>query len=610
MSRTLSFDLATLRRAYAGREVTVEQVIEEALRRAADARFPNVWISQTDHERLRALIRALPPQPADALPLYGVPFAIKDNIDLEGLSTTAGCPGFAYQPKTSAAVVRRLIAAGALPIGKTNLDQFATGLVGVRSPYGACQSVFDARYVAGGSSSGSGVAVASGMVTFALGTDTAGSGRVPAAFNNIVGHKPTRGLLSNRGVVPACRSLDCVSIFAGTCHDAQAVLDVAAGFDPADPYSRPAPKTAAGFPEHFRFGIPSETQREFFGDSEAEALYEQAIERLRSLGGEPVEFDYAPFGRAAALLYAGPWLAERRWAVGEFFEQHAEQMHPVVREIIGQAAKYDAVAAFDGQYQLQTIAQSVRELWCKLDVLLLPTTGTTYRIDEVQADPIRLNTNLGYYTNFVNLLDLAAVAVPAGFRRSNGLPFGVTLAGPAFTDAALLGLGARCHRATEGRIGLSGAAIAAQPVPCEKSGGVLLAVVGAHLRGQPLNHQLTSRRARFVQQTRTAPCYRLHALANTQPPKPGLRRVEEQLPHGIEVEVWALDEAAFGSFVAEVPPPLGIGTLLLENGSTVKGFLCEPFALTSARDITSFGGWRAFVKSMNKVESLSPIHEH
>jgi allophanate hydrolase len=600
MSVPVTFDLASLRRAYADGTATPEQVVEEALRRADDKRFPNVWIEKTSRDRLLSMARALPPKPDDKLPLQGVPFAIKDNIDLAGTRTTAGCPDFAYLPPESASVVKRLIAAGALPIGKTNLDQFATGLVGTRSPYGACQSVFNSHYISGGSSSGSAVAVAAGMVTFALGTDTAGSGRVPAAFNHIVGHKPTRGLLSSHGVVPACRSLDCVSIFAGSCHDAQTVLDVAAEFDAADPYSRPRPKTGVAIPDTFRFGVLPLAQREFFGDTEAAALYESAIARLRECGGEPVEFDYMPFAQAAELLYAGPWVAERRWALGDFFDRRADGIHPVVREIIGDASEYDAVAAFDGQYRLQALLQIVREIWRKLDVLLLPTTGTTYRIGEMLADPIRLNTNLGHYTNFVNLLDLAALALPAGFRASNGLPFGITLVGPAFSDDALLALGARYHCALGGNLGVTPAKITEQPLPRVKNEGVLLAVVGAHLRGQPLNHQLTSRRARFIRRTRTAPCYRLYALANTQPPKPGLRRVAERLPQGIEIEVWALDEAGFGSFVAEIPPPLGIGTLELEDGGRVKGFLCEPIGLEGARDITEFGGWLAYRQAAGK----------
>jgi allophanate hydrolase len=600
VSAGISLDLTSLRRAYADGTLTPMQVVEEVLRRADDPRFPHVWIEKLDREKLLALAKALPPKPTPDLPLYGVPFAIKDNIDIVEIKTTVGCPAFAYAPEKSATVVAKLIAAGALPIGKTNLDQFATGLVGTRSPFGICQSVFNPEYISGGSSSGSAVAVASGMVTFALGTDTAGSGRVPAAFNNIVGLKPTKGLLSTNGVFPACRSLDCVSIFAGSCHDAQAVLDVAAGFDAGDAYSRALPKNAPAISANFKFGILPLAQREFFGDAEAAELYEQAIAHFRAMGGEPVEFDYAPFAQAAALLYAGPWVAERRWALGDFYEKHGDTMHPVVREIIGNAKKYDAVATFDAQYKLQALTQLVAPVWEKVDVLLLPTTGTTYKISELLADPIKLNSNLGYYTNFVNLLDLSVLALPAGSRKSNGLPFGVTLIGRAFADSVLLQLGGKYHYAIGGKIGITSMNINEQPLPVKKTSGILLAVVGAHLREQPLNHQLTSRKGEFVRQTRTAPCYRLFALANTQPPKPGLKRVAEKLPHGIEVEIWSLDDAAFGSFVAEIPSPLGIGTLELEDGTSVKGFLCEPIGLDGARDITEFGGWRAFRASLAK----------
>ena len=600
MSTGISLGLISLRRAYADGTLMPVQVVEEVLRRAEDPRFPHVWIEKLGREDLLALAKALPPKSTAELPLYGVPFAIKDNIDIAGIKTTVGCPAFAYAPGKSATVVAKLIAAGALPIGKANLDQFATGLVGTRSPFGICQSVFDPEYISGGSSSGSAVAVASGMVTFALGTDTAGSGRVPASFNNIVGLKPTKGLLSTNGVFPACRSLDCVSIFAGSCHDAQTVLDVAAGFDAGDAYSRALPKSTPTIATNFKFGVLPIAQREFFGDTEAAELYEQAIASFRAAGGEPVEFDYAPFAQAAALLYAGPWVSERRWALGDFFEKHGDAIHPVVREIIGNAKKFDAVATFDAQYKLQALAQTVAPAWEKVDVLLLPTAGTTYKISELLADPIKLNSNLGYYTNFVNLLDLSALALPAGFRKSNGLPFGVTLIGRAFADSALLQLGAKYHQAIGGKVGVTPTEISSQPLPNAKASGVLLAVVGAHLRGQPLNHQLTSRKAGFIRQTRTAPCYQLFALANTQPPKPGLKRVMEKMAQGIEVEIWSLDDTAFGSFVAEIPPPLGIGTLELEDGTSVKGFLCEPIGLDGARDITQYAGWRAFRASLAK----------
>jgi allophanate hydrolase len=596
MSVPAAFDLTSLRAAYASGAATPEEVALESLRRAEDSRHPHVWIQRLDREVILAFARALPPVPS--LPLYGVPFAIKDNIDLAGIPTTAACPDFAYIPTVSATIVEHLIAAGAIPIGKTNLDQFATGLTGTRSPFGAPECVFHPEFVSGGSSSGSAVAVAAGMVGFSLGTDTAGSGRVPAAFNHIVGHKPTRGLWSCRGVFPACRSLDCPTVFALSCHDAQAVHNVLAAYDAADPFSRPAPARHPAFPGQFRFGVLRGSQRQFFGDTPAAELYEKSVNRLAACGGEPVEFDYAPFATAAALLYAGPWVAERRWAVGDFFDTHPDSMHPVVRQVIGAASRYDAVAAFDALYRLAGFAQTVRKTWERVDLLLLPTTGTIYRRDEVLADPIQLNSNLGWYTNFVNLLDLAAVAVPAGLRE-NGLPFGITLMAPGFYDHALLALAGRFHRALGGAAGITPVRIDEQPLPANEPSDILLAVVGAHLRGQPLNHQLSSRGARFIREARTAPCYRLYALPNLHPPKPGLVRVPGFVGPGIDLEVWSLSEDAFGSFVAEVPAPMVIGSVELADGSTVKSFLCEPWSTEGGEDVTQFGGWLAYRRSLD-----------
>ncbi|MBY0374437.1 MAG: allophanate hydrolase, partial [Bryobacteraceae bacterium] len=514
------------------------------------------------------------------LPLAGHPFAIKDNIDSAGLDTTAGCPAFAYRATRHATVVDKLTAAGAVLIGKTNMDQFATGLVGVRSPYGACSSVFDPRYISGGSSSGSAVAVASGLVDFSLGTDTAGSGRVPAAFNNLIGLKPTRGLLSMRGVVPACRSLDCVSIFTRTISRAAAVLDAASGFDPEDPFSRPAATSPLSGAGPFRFGVPAEDQLEFFGDHDARDLFLAAVRQLELAGGERVEIDYAPFREAAALLYQGPWVAERTAAVGDFLAAHPDQVHPVVRRIIEGGTKYSAIDAHRASYRLAELRQSTLPTWARIDVMLLPTTGTIFTHEQVAAEPVARNTDLGFYTNFVNLLDLAALALPAGFRP-NGLPFGVTLIGPAWSDPALLRLGARFLR---------------EPLPAQlPSGWIELAVVGAHLSGQPLHPQLTERGARLLETTRTAPDYQLFALANTTPPKPGLVRAPGSSGPGIEVEVYALSAERFGSFVALIPPPLGIGNVQLAGGRTVKGFICEPAGLTGSTDITAFGGWRNFL---------------
>lgn len=538
----------------------------------------SVWISRVPRD-------SFPPK--IGLPLSGLTFAIKDNIDLAGVPTTAGCPAYAYSPAHSAPVVQRLIDAGAVPLGKTNMDQFATGLVGVRSPYGACSSVFDERYISGGSSSGSAVAVASGQVDFALGTDTAGSGRVPAAFNNLVGMKPTRGLLSTSGVVPACRSLDCVTILTRTSADATRVFETARGFDPSDPYSRvPAPGQGAApwAAGPFRFGVPAADQLEFFGDHEAAALYRKAVADLESRGGIGVEIDYALFRSAADLLYSGPWVAERLAAIGPFLEQHAGDMHPVVRDIIAGARRFTAVDAFDAEYKLRELRRATEAEWARMDVLVLPTTGTIYTLAAVAADPVRLNTNLGYYTNFVNLLDLAAIAVPAGFRP-NGLPFGISIVGPAFTDLGLLSLAGRY-------LGEPFAGSVEKLAP----GCIAVAVLGAHLSGQPLNGQLTGRGARLLKTCRTAPGYRFYSLEGAIP-KPGLIREDGFAGPGIEVEIWAVPEDQFGSFVAAVPPPLGIGNAVLDNGDTVKCFICEPYAVANALEITPFGGWRKYLES-------------
>ncbi len=588
----LPFTIPNLRQLYREGRATPSEVALESLRRASLAAFPNVWITLLEREAVLAHAHRLDPAQFESLPLYGVPFAIKDNIDLAGVPTTAGCPAFAFTPEESATVVERLIAAGAIPIGKANMDQFATGLVGTRSPHGACSSVFHRDYISGGSSSGSAVAVASGMVAFSLGTDTAGSGRVPAAFNQIVGLKPSCGVLSTNGVFPACRSLDCVSIFAGSCHDAELVLSVAEAPDYADPFSRKA--ALRSLPRFPRIGVPSQKHWRFFGDKAAEALFRNSVDRALDIGGSVVEIDFEPFSEAADLLYQGPWVAERRHALGPFLDNHPEAMDPTVLKIISGADRFSAVDTFAATYRLKALRARAEQEWARMDVLLLPTTGTIYSHKQVASDPVGLNTNLGFYTNFVNLLDLAAVAVPGGIRP-NGLPFGITLIAPWGHDRALLALADQFHKAAGGRIGAHGAHIIDQPDLLPKtSDEVLLAVVGAHLTGQPLNHQLTSRGARLIRTTRTAGNYRLYALANTTPPKPGLVRDSRTVGTGIELEVWALSEAAFGSFVAEVPAPLVIGSVALSDGTSVKGFLCEPIALEEATDITHTGGWRAY----------------
>jgi allophanate hydrolase len=589
-----------LRTLYNSDEAKPSDVIAEVYDQIGRETQP-VWISLTPRET--ALVRAqeLENDPASvSLPLYGIPFAIKDNIDLAGVPTTAGCPAYAHVPERSATVVERLLAAGAILIGKTNLDQFATGLVGTRSPYGACSSVFNARYISGGSSSGSAVAVANELVSFSLGTDTAGSGRIPAAFNNLVGLKPSRGLLSAAGVVPACRSLDCVSIFTANCSDAQVVWSAAKGLDPRDPYSRvpgTGDESAPWAGGNFRFGVPAPSQLEFFGDQESARLFQAAVARLEQLGGTRVEIDFSIFRAVAELLYAGPWVAERLAAILPFFKAHADDMNAVVRGIIGGARRYSAVDAFEAEYRLLALRQDSEREWQRMDVLVVPSAPTLYTHEEIAADPVRLNTNLGYYTNFVNLLDQAAVATPGGFR-ADGLPFGITFIGPAFTDEALLYLADRYHRS---HAAIAGPAVKLGSCP---PGCIAVAVVGAHLSGQPLNWQLTQRRARLLRAAKTLLGYRLYALSDTQTPKPGLVREEGFQGPGIEVEVWAVPEDEFGSFVAGIPAPLGIGNATLEDGETVKCFICEPYALRNATEITHFGGWRAFLASQSLQASV------
>jgi allophanate hydrolase len=568
------------------------EVIEEVIARRAALADPAVFISAVPDETLRAEARALARRGPKGLPLWGVPFAVKDNIDVAGLPTTAGCPAYAFTPAADAVAVARLRAAGAIVIGKTNLDQFATGLNGTRSPYGAPRSVFSPAHVSGGSSSGSAVAVASGVCAFALGTDTAGSGRVPAAFNNIVGVKPTPGLVPNTGVVPACRSVDVVTVFAGLVADAVAVRRIMDGVDDGDPFSRPP--SPAALPQRPRLGVLAGDEREFFGNAEVEALYDAAIACAESLGATIVPFDYAPFREAAALLYDGPWVAERLAAVEGFLASNAADFDPTVRAIIEGARGKTAVEAFRGRYRLEELRKRVAPVWATVDMLLLPTSPTTYTVAEMQSDPLAKNSHFGRYTNFANLLGYAAIAVPAGFGPS-GLPAGVTLVGPAFSDDALAPFAAAMHHAAGCGTGKDRTApVPAAEAPSLPSGWVPICVVGAHLSGMPLNRELTGPGGFRLAETRTAGGYRLYALPGTTPPKPGMAHDPAFAGEGIAVEVWALPADAFGRFVAAIPAPLGIGKVTLADGSQVPGFLCEAHALAGAEEITRFGGWRAY----------------
>lgn len=564
-------------------------VAQDCLARIAayDAVQPQIWISRASRDVVIAAARTVDARIAagEVLPLAGVPFAVKDNIDVAGFETTAACPAFAYRPTASATVVERLLAAGAICVGKTNLDQFATGLNGTRSPYGAPRNAYNLAYVSGGSSSGSASATAAGLVAFALGTDTAGSGRVPAAFQHLIGFKPSKGRWSNRGLVPACRTLDCITVFTDDTGDARLIDAVVAGFDAVDAYSKPfadrslAPRT---------IGVPRRDQRVFFGDLESEYLYDRALERLASLGSI-VEIDYAPLQEAAQLLYGGPWVAERTAALADLLVENPDAIDPTVREIVAAGLETRAVDLFNGMYRLADIKRHADMLWESIDMMAFPTTGTTYRVTELKAAPIALNSALGFYTNFVNLLDMAALAVPAG-TRGNGTGFGITLIGPADTDLALLDAADAYLSVAD----LPG------PPPLDLEGTmqtVKLAVVGAHLKDMPLHWQLTSREATFVGAFETAPEYRLYAIADSVPPKPALVHGPEGA--AIKVEVYELGVAEFGSFVVEVPPPLAIGTVTLADGSSVKGFVAEPRALTGAEDITHLGGWRAYIAQLS-----------
>jgi len=583
--------------AYRGGATKPEDIVARSFERIRAHDDPAIFIALREEAEVLAEARSLGQAGDKTLPLYGIPVSVKDNIDVEGLATTAGCPAYSYRPSKDAASVARLREAGALILGKTNLDQFATGLVGVRTPYGIGRNLFDPKLIPGGSSTGSALAVGAGFTPLALGTDTAGSGRVPAGFGNIVGLKPSRGLVSTAGVVPACRTLDCVSVFTLTVDDAMTMLSVIAAPDPADAQSRPRVAHGSGpMPEGLRLGVPLSGQRLFFGDHVSQAAYEAALAQFALLGAKIVEIDIEPFYAAARLLYEGPWVAERYLTARALIASSPESLHPVTRQVILAGAHGTAADAFAAFYQLEDLRRVRDHTFRAIDALVLPTAPTIYTIEQVLADPIGLNSRLGTYTNFVNLLDMCGLAVPASMRP-DGTPFGVTLLGLAGEDAALAAIGREFHAAT----GLSlGALKRPQPLLARQpsapaAGEIPLAVVGAHLSGMPLNGELRSAGARLIERGTTAPHYRLFALPGTQPPKPGLLRVKNGAGATIEIEVWALSERAFGRFVAAVPPPLSIGTLELDGGRSVKGFLVESEAIEGARDISSFGGWRAFM---------------
>ncbi len=574
----INLQISALRDGYRKRKFTVAEVIRQCVV-TADASPRESWIHRLDPEELAGYIERLESIDPESLPLFGVPFAIKDNIDLAGVPTTAGCPAFAYVPEHSAFVVERLIAAGAVPLGKTNLDQFATGLVGTRSPYGACPNSFLPEFISGGSSSGSAISVASGCCSFALGTDTAGSGRVPAAFNNLVGLKPSRGILSCSGVVPACRSLDCVSIFALDCRDVATVFEVAAAFDPVDGFARELAQSGrAGT----RFGVPLSDQLKFFGNDAYRNAFARTVERLERCGYRKVEIDYTPFATTAELLYNGPWVNERYAAVGEFIEHHPTAALDTTRNIILSGKQIPPFEVFRAMYRLNELKRRADAEMARIDFLLTPTAGRCYMIAEVNADPVTLNTNLGYYTNYMNLLDYAAVAVPAAM--ADGLPFGVTLTGRAGEDRKLLTIAGELHQLTGLSVGKT--RFAPLSPPAMKSNRVTLAVCGAHLRGFPLHRELEQLEAEFQKESVTAPLYRLYAFRDGGIWKPGMIRSQSG-GGSIYVELYTLSHEAFGRFVAAIPAPLGVGKIKLADGKSVCGFLAEPIVGELGQEISN-----------------------
>ncbi len=598
--QNLDLTLRGLRDHYLRGDFTPAELVHYLRQKAAGFDHKNIWICQLSDEQLEPWLARLAGASVQQLPLYGVPFAIKDNIDLGGVATTAACEQFAYVPRRSATVVEQLLAAGCIPLGKTNMDQFATGLVGTRSPqpWGPCRNAFDDEYIAGGSSSGSAVAVALGLASFALGTDTAGSGRVPAAMNNIVGLKPTLGLLSCHGVVPACRSLDTVSIFALTPDDCARVFEQAAGFDEADPYSRANPfangprarGVAAG---NLQLGVPAPQQLEFFGDTQSQRVFAAALERWQALGATLVEVDYEPFLEAASLLYQGPWVAERYLATRSLLERDPTAMHPVVRQVIEPGAGFSALDCFAAGYRLRALKQQADAELARVDLLLTPTLPAHYRIQQLLEEPIKLNSQLGYYTNFMNLLDYSALALPAGFTE-RGLPAGITLVADKFHDQQLLAWGRRWHQQLGLPLGNTGQAASAESLPVfSASDRVALVVCGAHLDGLALNWQLRERDACLLEATMSAPRYRLFALPDGK--RPAMIR---SVPGGraIEVEVWSLPASELGGFVAAIPAPLGIGKVELADGRWESGFICDGYGLEGATDISEFGGWRAWLQ--------------
>lgn len=597
----IMFDHASLRAAYA-KGLSPSTVIETVLARLAASGDDGIFIHVAAKADLLKEAQALGSFDPTR-PLWGLPFAVKDNIDVKGMPTTAACPEFAYLPERDAAVVALLRAAGAILVGKTNMDQFATGLSGVRTPYPIPINPIDPNLVPGGSSSGSAVVVARGIVSFALGTDTAGSGRVPAGLNNIVGLKPSFGAISTTGVVPACRTLDCVSILALTVDDAFQILEIAANYDESDAYARPFP--AQPYPMEatkLRVGVPRPQDRQFFGDMAMASAFAASLQKLQQLGCSIVEIPFADFYATADLLYGDAWAAERYTAIATFFDSHQSALNPVVHEIYARARQLTAAQAFSGFYKLQTLKRSISKLMVGLDVLCVPTTPTYSTLADLKAEPIAANSRHGVYTNFANLLDFCAIAVP-GARRQDGLPSSITLLAPAGKDAEIASLARRFHAASGVSLGATG-----WPQPAIAVGNratsddFLLVVVGAHMSGMPLNRELLALGGRFDRAVSTAPHYRFFALDQPQP-KPGLIRVAQNTGFAIEAEVWSLPPEGAAKFIAAIPSPLGIANIQLDDGATLKGFVVEAVGIEGAFDISAFGGWRGYLEETQRLKS-------
>lgn len=607
----IPLDIPSLHKAYADKTLTPRDVVQHILARSSDYESHNIWIKQLTENDIEPYLKKLEGKTPEQLPLYGIPFAIKDNIDLQGIDTTAGCEAFRYTPSESAFIVNCLLNAGAIPIGKTNLDQFATGLVGTRSPepWGPCKNSINPDYISGGSSSGSAVAVSLGLASFSLGTDTAGSGRVPAMLNNIYGHKPSRGLFSMTGVVPACRSLDCPSVFALSASDAKHVFDVASNYDAADGYAREKPysNTAKQWGINDKppvVAVPLSQNLNFFGDTECETLYWQAVEQWKELGATIVETDIQSLLDAARMLYDGPWVAERYAALESLMQKQPEAIHPVVQGIVKSAEGKTATETFQYEYKMQDFRRVAQELFATFDFLLTPTAPTNYLIDDVLVDPVQLNSNMGYYTNYMNLLDLSGTAIPAGFT-SQGLAFGVTMVAPAMHDQALLSYAHQWQVMRDQSVGALGVKPALPEAPSVKRKECInVAVCGAHLSGMPLNWQLTDRGAVLIETTTTSESYEFYALKGDSPRRPGLKRVAED-GVVIDIEIWQMPAQNFGGFVDAIPAPLGVGKVESAKGDWITSFICEPYGFDGATNISSFGGWRAYIGSLEGADKLS-----